>query len=74
MDTSKEHGSNGSAGTSTVLLHMISDTGLWRCCLEKTTLGAIPVTMSGKSQGFSEETVLVTPRLSCLAAGLALPQ
>lgn len=29
------------------------------------------MTVSTKSQGFSEETVLVTPRLSCWAAGLA---
>lgn len=33
-DTSKEHISHGSASTSTVL-YVISDTGLWRCCLKK---------------------------------------
>lgn len=55
--------------------YMISDTGLWRCCLQKhLTLGAAAVTISTKSQGFSEENVLVAPGLSCLAAGLALLQ
>lgn len=33
-DTSKEHVSHGSGSTST-LLYVSSDTGLWRCCLKK---------------------------------------
>lgn len=41
--------------------------------LERNHTGrAILVTISAKSQGFSEETVLVTPRLSRLAVELAL--
>lgn len=66
MDTSEEHVGNGLFGTATVLLYVISDTRLRRRCLEKK-----PHLDSSQylSQGFSEETVLVTARRSGQAAG-----
>lgn len=73
MGTSKEHVSNASAVTSTV--HDQRHRAVEMLPAKKNpTLGATPVTISTKSQGFSEETVLVAPRLSCPAAALALLQ